>query len=81
MVQKAGINLNGHFLLLGTAEGVGKAVEATGVVDMGALEGFEPFRDGNLERIESSIFPEINFLILLGSFWSGAGVVIRPPQQ
>jgi hypothetical protein len=74
------MNLKGHLLGLGSAEGVGETVEVTGVVDIGTSGGFEPFRDGNLERIESSIFPEVNFFILLGSFWSGAGVVIRPPQ-
>jgi hypothetical protein len=81
MVQKAGMNLKGHRLGLGSGADVEGAVGGTGVVDMGTLAEFEPFRDGSLEWIDSSIFPEVNFFILLGSFWSGAGVAMRPPQS
>jgi hypothetical protein len=77
MVQKAGRNLKGQRLRSGT--GVDETVGGGGGVVTGR-ELFAPFRAGSLAWIESSMFPEINFFILLDSFWSEAGVAIGPPH-
>jgi len=80
MVQKAGRNLKGHLAGFGSGEEAEEIVGGTGGVDTSVRDGFEPFRVGSLERIESSTSPDISFFILLDSFESEAGVVIRPPQ-
>jgi hypothetical protein len=80
IVQKAGRNLKGHLRDFGSGEDAEDIVGGTGGVFTGVREGFEPFRAGSLSRIDSSTSPDINFFILLDSFGSEAGVVIRPPQ-
>ena len=68
------------------ALGAGLESEETeaGICGVGADEGgfciVALFPRGSLARIESSAFPEINFFILLCSFWSEAGVDIQAPQ-
>jgi len=66
IVQKAGRNLKRQALGLGSEEGG----TASGGVDAyaGVLCIVEPFPGGNLERMESSAFAEVNFFILLDSF-------------
>jgi hypothetical protein len=80
IVQKAGRNLKGHLLGFGSGEAAEAIVGGTGGVFTGLRGGFEPLRAGSLARIDSSTSPEINFFILLDSFGSEVGVVIRPPQ-
>ena len=78
IVQKAGRNLKRQ--RLGSGAVVEEIVGGVGGVFTGR-ELFAPFRGGSLEWIESSMFPDINFFILLDSFWSEAGVAIGPPQR
>jgi hypothetical protein len=78
IVQKAGMNLKRGSLLCGAGdEAVGMGGGETSVR---GVDGFEPFPVGSLERMESSMSPEINFFILLLSFWLESGVVIQPPR-
>jgi hypothetical protein len=77
IVQKAGRNLKGHRLRSGA--GVEETVGGGGGVVTGRGL-FAPFRGGSLEWIESSMFPEINFFILLDSSWLEAGVAIESPH-
>jgi hypothetical protein len=77
IVQKAGRNLKGQRLRSGAG------AEETAGGEGGGVTGGEPFptfRGGSLAWIESFIFPEINFFILLDSSWSEAGVAIGPPH-
>jgi hypothetical protein len=74
------MNLKGHLLGFGSGEDADDIVGGTGGVFTGVRAGFDPFRVGSLLRIDSSTSPDINFFILLDSFGSEAGVVIRPPQ-
>jgi hypothetical protein len=80
IVQKAGINLKGHLLGFVSDAEVEDIEAGTGGVLTGLRGGFEPLRVGSRERIGSSTSPDISFFILLDSFGSEAGVVIRPPQ-
>jgi hypothetical protein len=80
MVQNAGRNLKRGSLLLGAAEDALGGMGGGDTIVLG-IEGLEPFPAGSLEWIDSSLSPEINFFILLFSFWLESGVVIRPPQR
>jgi hypothetical protein len=79
MVQNAGRNLKRQ--RLGSGAAAEEIVGGAGGVDTGVRERSAPFRGGSLAWIDSSVFPVINFFILLDSFGSEAGVVIRPPQS
>ena len=79
IVQNAGMNLNGHLRGFGSVEDAATS-GGTGGVDASVRGWLKPFRSGSLDWIELSMSPEIIFFILLDSFESEAGVVIRPPQ-
>ncbi|HEX5940920.1 MAG TPA: hypothetical protein VFY66_01525 [Anaerolineales bacterium] len=72
--------MKGHLLGFGSGADVEYVVGGTGGLFIGVRGEFEPLRIGSLVRIGSSTSPDINFFILLDSFGSEAGVVIRPPQ-
>jgi len=74
------MNLKGHLLGFGSDEEAEAIVGGTGGVFTGVRAEFGPFRLGSLLRMDSSPSPDISFFILLDSFGSEAGVVIRPPQ-
>jgi hypothetical protein len=79
IVQKAGINLKDHLLGFASDTEVEDIEAGTGGVFTSLRGEFESLRLGSRERIASSTSPDISFFILLDSFGSEVGVVIRPP--